>query len=447
VTSTFHRRVWVLLFSAGAAYGCWKYIPGTPIDRCAFHTVVSSFTNGPLFITGHGSHTEPWALNAITSGHKPDTVEGPIIISLGDDPKNFFQSSPPAPIDLAVIFLNLQRLGVKKIATAAVLAWESPDPIALTALEKTLDSFDSVVMAAPLSRGAIPSIMPAAFRRASLPVTSVIGNASVLPIVNHIPLSGIILGGENTLAGFSLLEPEVAGNKAPLIACWEDRVVLAFPLLTALQRYQIPIDAVEIRLGEYIRLGPNGPIIPIDDYGRLAVSLNPIEALNKISAQALIDRSTNLFPKTSPSLVILRDDQSAAEPSTRDYSKKLVVMVAALASDHEFSTATVYSRLPTYWEISALSVFALILTLFCSLKHFARMVAFVLLAELALSTQWVAAEIASIWLPGLPMLAAILAAYGVARIVIRNPDTIPHESENSMEELESLSENASTTDH
>lgn len=410
----------MLLISAAVAIGCWKFLPGTRVDRRAFTIVVSSFTNGPLFVTGNGSHVIPWKLNAIAADPKLDHREAPMIVSLGDDLGNFFQSSPPAPIDMAVIFLNFQRLGAKNAATAAVLAWESPDPIGLAALEKTLGRFDAIVMAAPLSRGAVPAAMPPAFRRASLPLTSVHGDISTLPIVNRIPLSGIILGGENAVAGFSLLEAEPVEKKFPLIVRWEDRVVFAFPLLTALQRHHVPLDAMEIRLGEFIKLGPTGPVIPLDAYGRLAVPVTSMAAYKEVSAEALIDGGDSLFPKAAPNPVILRDDQSATEPATRAYSKMLATMVATLASDHGFAQVSIYPRFSAKWEIGGLAFIVLVLTLFSGLTDFRRHLAFGLLVGLVLAAQWIAAGMASVWLPGLSMLAAILAALVTSKF-LRNP--------------------------
>jgi len=216
VTSSFHRRLRLLLVSA-AALVVWIVAPGTGLDRAAFTTVARSLVNPPLFVSGNGTRADPWKLRAFSPDSKSDRRNAPVIVALEDDPEGFFQSSPPAPIDLAVIFTNFHRLGAKKAAAAAVLAWETPDPIGLAALEKSLARFDSLVMAAPLSRGAVASAMPRAFRRASIPLSAVRGDTSSLPVVNRVPIPGVILGGQNALAGFSVLEAEAA-DRFP--RCW-----------------------------------------------------------------------------------------------------------------------------------------------------------------------------------------------------------------------------------
>ena len=426
MTGTFHRRLWVLLVSAAAAFGVWKTAPGTDLDRTAFAAVASGFANPPLFVSGQGTHAAPWTLRVFSSESKTDGRQAPVIVSLGDDLEGFFQSSPPAPVDLAVVFTNFQRLGAKKAATAAVLAWETPDPIGLAALEKSLDRFESLVMAAPLSRGAVASPMPPAFRRASIPLAAIHGESSVLPVVNRVPLPGVILGGETTVAGFSVLESESPARFFPLMARWEDRVVFAFPLLTVLQRLNLPPDGVEVRLGEYLKLGPAGPIVPIDEFGRLAVPLKPISAYAEISAEALIDGGGDLFPKQAPDPVILRDDRSAAEPATRAFSRNLSAIIAAIASDEGLDHAREYPRLARDWEIGILSLVVVLLTVFCGVSVFARHLGALVLAGACLAAQWIALGIASVWLPGMPVLAAILAALVVAKLIaIKRPGPAP----------------------
>ncbi len=416
MTSSFHRRLRALLISA-AALAVWIVAPGTGWDRAAFSTVASSFVNPPLFVSGHGTRADPWKLQAFSSESQLDRRNAPVIVALENDPEGFFQSSPPAPIDLAVIFTNFHRLGAKKAATAAVLAWETPDPIGLAALEKSLARFDSLVMAAPLSRGAVASAMPPAFRRASIPLAAIQGDPSSLPAVNRLPIPGVILGGENALAGFSVLEAEAADRFPPLLARWEDRVVFGFPLLTVLQRLNLPTDGVEVRLGEYLKLSPAGPVVPIDGYGRLAVPLKPIRGFAEISAEALIDGGDELFPKQAPDPVILRDDRSAAEPATRTFSQNLSAVIAAIASDQGLAEVREYRRLAPVWEIEFLAVFVIGLTLLCKASDFTRRLGFGVVAGVCLSVQWIALGMASVWLPGLAVGAAILAALVASQLI------------------------------
>ena len=263
-----HPRLRLPLCAALAALAGWHFLPGTAIDRALFHLVARSQANPPFFISGNGSFTQPWQLRTIATVPRVDSGSAPLIVSLGDDAGAFFQSSPPSPIDMAVILNNFQRLGANQASIAAVLAWDAPDPIGLAALDKVLGRFDSLVMAAPLTRGAVAEPMPEAFRNASLPLSHAKGDITALPVVNRIPLTGVILGRENTRAGFQSIDYEAASRFPPLMARWDDRIVFAFPLLVALQRFDLPLEGMEIRPGEYPQTRTAGP-------GRAARPLRP----------------------------------------------------------------------------------------------------------------------------------------------------------------------------
>lgn len=447
MNAKYQLRLCVLLASAVATLMVWKWVPGTRLDHATFAAVARGSANGPLFISGAGSHSKPWKLQTFSSNSKPDPRQAPIIVSLGDDLEGFFQSSPPAPIDLAVIFSNFQRLGAKKAATAAVFAWEKPDPIGLAAFEKSLAGFDSLVMAVPLSRGVVAAPMPPTLRRASIPTDRIRGNPSALPLVNRLPIPGIILGGETAIAGFSVLEAEPSSRYLPLLARWEDRVVFSFPLLTVLQRLDLPLDGIEVRLGEYLKLGPSGPIIPIDSSGRLAMPVKSISAYAEISAEALIDGGDDLFPKQAPEPVILRDDQSAAEPATKAFSRGLSAAVALIASSGGLTEATEFRRLPEGWEILILSGVVLILTALCGAFRFGNHLGLTAMLGVLLTAQWVAFGLASVWLPGLPALAALLTAPAVAKLVqmrfsktVRVPASAPSPGPATQVEIPPMSE-------
>jgi hypothetical protein len=419
VSGRLQRRFCVLLATAAAAAGVWQWVPGTGADRVALETVASGFANPPFFVEGAGTQAAPWRLRAFSSEARPDPRQAPLIVSLGDDVQGFFQSSPPAPIDLAVMLTNFRRLGAKKAATAAVLAWEEADPIAFAALEGVLEKFDSLVMAAPLSRGAVASPLPPAFRRASVPIDALKGDASDLPVVNRIPLPGVLLGGENSAAGFSVLESEEASRFVPMLARWEDRVVFSFSLLTVLQRLDLTPDRLEIRPGEFLKLGSNGPVVPIDRYGRLTLPLRRLDGFAEIPAERLIDGGDGLFPKAAPEPVILRDDRSSAEPATQAFSRNLAAAIATIASEDGLAPSRIYPRLPSKVEACLLAAVVMILTLLAGTAELTRRLGGLVLGGACLAAQWIGVGIASVWLPGLPMLAAIATASAVAAMPLR----------------------------
>ncbi len=410
-----HPRLRLPLCAAIAALAGWLLFPGTVIDRVLFKLVARSQANPPFFISGNGSFQKPWQLRTFASVQRPDAGSAPLIVSLGDDAEGFFQSSPPSPIDMAVILSNFQRLGATKAATAAVLAWDAPDPIGLAALDKVLGRFDSLVMAAPLTRGAVAEPMPEAFRNASLPISQIHGDITSLPVVNRIPLTGVILGRENTRAGFQSLEFEATSRFPPLLARWEDRVVFAFPLLVAMQRFDLPLEGMEIRAGEYLKLAAQGPVVPLDRFGRMAAEPRNLSPYAEIPAELLIDGGDELFPKQAPQPVILRDDRSAVEPATRHFSKQLPATIAAIASDTSLVPVRTFARFTFCQEIVLLAVWLAAITLVSRLAAFARQITCGALAAFVITAHFMAAS-HGVWLPALAALAAVVTAFLLSRI-------------------------------
>jgi hypothetical protein len=417
----FQRRLVVLLASAAAAFGVWKSVPSSQWDRLAFEGVARGFMNPPLFVDGQGTHEAPWQLKGFSAQQRINKLAAPVVVSLGDDLEGLFQSSPASPLDVAVLFRNFQRLGARKAATAVVLSWESPDPIGLAALEKTLGRFDSLVMAAPLSRGAVASPLPPAFRRASIAVADVHGDVALLPVVNRIPIPNVILGDDNTAAGFSVLDSESTDRSHRLLARWDDRVVFSFSLLTVLQRLDLPAEGVEIHLGDYVKLGSAGPVIRIDEFGSLAQPVKELAPYAEIPAEALIDGGEDLFPKQAPDPVILRDDRSAAEPATHGFSRSISGVIATLASDDALTEAISYRRLPATWEIVILGVAAAVMAGFAGVTGFARNMLGLALIGGGIATQWIGFGVFSVWLPGLAILAALLSGWVLAALICRRP--------------------------
>lgn len=425
MSGSVQRGFCVLLVSAAAGFGVWKYGAGSSLDRAAFGVVAGGFVNPPLFVERKGTHAEPWTLRTFSNEAKPGRKDAPLVVSLGDDVGGFFQSSPMSPVDFAVVLKNFHRLGAKKVATAAVFSWEKPDAVEYVALERSLAAFDSLVTTAPLSYGPVSDMpLPQEFRRASLPVDAVSGKGFLrLPVVNRIPLSGVILGGEKAMAGFSILESEQRSRFLHLIARWkslgDDRLLFSTALLAVMQRLELPLSGMEIRPGEYLKLGPDGPIVPMDDYGRLSIPLRSLPGYAEIPAEEVIDGGEELFPKDALLPVVLRDDRTAAEPATQAFSKTLSAAIANLSSREGLAPSRVYPRLPQEWETGILGGVVLLLAMLGAAGDSKRHVGALVLAGLFLAAQWIAFGMASVWMPGIPVLAAIASAVVVARFTGR----------------------------
>lgn len=398
----------MLVTAAVAGLCMWKFSPLIPqfteFDRSVFECAVKGFSNPPFFISGNGSHARPWSLRVLST-EPADPGAGTLsVISVGDDPEGFFQSSPPQAVDYAVMLRNLKRLGVRKVALADQMAWDEADPIALTALDSRLADFESAVTCASLTRGAVAEPLPLPFHLASIPLSGVKGDVSILPQVNRVALPGTFLGSGRTLAGFSLLESEPGA--APLLARWKDRVVFAFPVIAALAETGSKPEEIEVRLGSYLKLGPGGPVVPIDASGRPAVRparfpSRAIPATELIAAETLASEGT----------VLLRNDRSVADPAVKEFSEGVANTIASISRETGLSRPRVFPRLSDPAESALLLALPTLLFLCAAGSHFRIRLAFSAVLVLILSAQLAGLAWFSVWLPLYPELVATFAGF------------------------------------
>jgi hypothetical protein len=329
----------VLCAAMAAALIAFWLVPGSVIDRTLFTWVARGSYNPP--IVANPSPDRGWRL--VVHG-AADPHRMPLcMVSLGDDPQGVFQQFPQSPIDLAVVFSNMRRLGVRHAGSSSVLAWDQAQAIDIAALEQSIDAFDAFAVTAPVTRGALPQAMPTAFRRASLPVSGVDGGAQSLPVVNCLALPDVFLGTDRSVAGFQHIESEPEG-KVHLMARWGDRIILAFELVVAMQQAGVDSSDVSIKLGHSIRLGLNGPLIPIDAAGCLKIPAMQSPRMISVAAEELIDRQVSLVDPSHPLPVVLRDERSLAEPATRRFSERLPTVLTILLGSNRSAVMKPYPR-------------------------------------------------------------------------------------------------------
>lgn len=403
------RRILQLIICATAALLAWTVLPGTFIDRGFFSLTARTFAEPPFCITEKGGAASTHTLHTFKQQATTPSEPLPDIV-ITDDPDRVFQASPPTPVDFAIILKNLRRLGRDSIAIGTPLAWSETDGISLMALDQQLDALRSLVMAAPLSRGPVASPLPPAFRRASIAVSDIHGNARHLPIVNRVSIPDAMLGNSNSLAGFTTLESEPDGEFPHLLARWDDRVVFSFPLLAALADQKVLAAQLEIRLGNYISLGKEGPYIPIDEFGRLIFRPPPSTNSSSIPAESLIDAPDDVLTGLRAGTLLIRNGMSAADEASARFSDSLVRTVSLLAHPSGNSVSRVYNRIP--WR-SELLLIASLLCLLHGLGYFSNIggrLALTIFAGVIVIIHLKVVPVTGTWPPTFPALAAVLAA-------------------------------------
>ena len=403
------RQYLKLIPCAAAALLVWAVVPGTIIDRGLFSLTAHTFAEPPFFITGKGSYESALTLRILKRQATPSDDPMPEI-AITDDPDRVFQTSPPSPVDFAIILKNLRRLGRESVAIGMPLTWPEPDVISLMALDQQLDALPSVITAAPLSRGPLHSPLPPAFRRASIAVSEIHGNGHDLPLVNRVSIPDVVLGNTTSLAGFTALESEPDGAMPYLLARWDDRVVFSFQLLAALADRNVSPAKIEIRLGEYISLGTDGSFIPIDDFGRLAFAPPSSNSSASIPAESLIDAPGDFLKERRVGTVLIRNSMSEADVSSLRFSETLVTTVSLLADPSGTSISRVFNRIP--W-LAELLLLASLISLLYGLGNFPKTSdrrALAVLAGVFVILHFILVPTAGTWLPTLPALAAVLTA-------------------------------------
>ena len=392
-----------------AALLAWVFLPGTVIDRGLFLLTAHTFAETPFFISGNGSSESPHTLRTLNRQSTPNSDPLPDI-AITDDSNRFFQSSPPSPVDIAIILKNLRRLGRDSVAIGTPLAWPEPDVISLMALDQQLDALRTVITAAPLSRGPVSSPIPPAFRRASLSVSEIHGNSRDLPIVNRVSIPDVVLGNTTSLAGFTALESEPDGGLPHLLARWDDRVIFSFPLLAALTDQKVSPETVEVRMGNYISFSKEGPFIPIDEFGRLAFKPPTSDGSASIAAEFLIDASDDFLTDRRAGMVLIRNGMSAIDEASLRFSDSLVTTVSLLADPAGTCTSRAFIRIPWLPEV------LLIASLICLLPGLGRYEktsdrhTLLVLIGVIVILHLILVPSTGTWLPTLPALAAILTA-------------------------------------
>jgi hypothetical protein len=356
------RYASIICSSIAGLAACW-WIPGSKVERYAFLVTTVPFTGSESVIDGDGSAEKPYA-NKTSKAPDFKKISQPLDITITDDPNGIFQQSPPSPVDFAIILKNLTRLRQNSVSIGIPLTWTDPETIPLAALDQQLDAIPNLVTTAPLSRGSVPSPLPAAFRRGSISLSQVHGNTALVPVVNRIPIPGVLLGNEKSLAGFTTLESEPDRNSLPLIAIWDDRMVLSFHLLAALNHLKISPASIQVHLGRHIHLGKNSYYIPIDSYGRLSHFPAGFKSIKTKTypAENLLDATEKTFPEHGFQSVVIRNTHSAQDLPSTEFSNSLIQAITLLSNPSDGFSIQYYGYLTK--DIELLFIAALLSLIF-----------------------------------------------------------------------------------
>jgi hypothetical protein len=369
--------------------------------------------------SGNGSQEKPWRRWKA----KPAVVPEPVrLLSIDDDPERWYASSPPSPVDCALIFARLRETGHTTVGCGYLMAWEEAEPLAVLALRKQLDRLDAAVLGLPLARGATAEPLPAAFLRLSMDAEEIDGDSSPLPQVNRVAVPDAELGGERTLAGFTLLEnePDAGDGRRHLLARWGDRIIFALPLATEIAALKVDPAEIRILAGKEIRLGIGGPVIPIDEFGRTPIA--PDTAPIDTPAWKLVSEDNPVPPASDP--LLIRDHRAELSDADRAWSDGLAGIAHALRAAPRYEKSVVLPRPETLTEIGLLGLVAFFATWAASLDRFGwRLLVGVMTAAFSAEIVYLLASRQNLWLP--PLAVAVVAVTSLALSFIPSGEPAP----------------------
>lgn len=190
-----------------------------------------------------------------------------LVCSIDDDPDGTNAYGIYDPTDLAVTVSNLIRLNTKHLFLGTHLHWPDLPEVENNTLSSQLELLDSCIISVPLRRSADAVDVPKYLLDSSVSLTEVKGNAFTLPRVNNISLTPTLKIPNNCKVGFSQLESESETSSIPLLALWDERVILSSLLLERMHHLKLSPSEIDIHVGKFIALGDTGNVIPIDEFG------------------------------------------------------------------------------------------------------------------------------------------------------------------------------------
>ncbi|MCW1884619.1 hypothetical protein OKA04_07730 [Luteolibacter flavescens] len=395
------------LFALG---GASLIAPLRTLERWIVKRVAVAIDPVDTIVDGQGSQEVPWTRRLAVPPATPPPVR---MLTIDEDPERWFSASPLAPVDHATIFARLADVGHKTLGVGHLMAWDEPQPLAMDALRQQLDRFDGAVIALPLARGAAPEPVAAPFLRWSINAKDAKGDVASLPQVNRISIPNAELGGQKTLAGFSLLENEKdpGDGTQPLLAQWGDRVIFSFPLAVEIAGQGLKPEDVLVDVGHEVRLGRDGQVIPIDGFGRgpVAKDIQTVEA----PAMRLIYEKNSLPALALP--LITRDVRTGLPAAEKAWSDGLAGNVQALRQAQRFQPAVPLPRPDTLMELALMLGMVFFGTWATCQRNVAwRAITALMLAGIGAQLLYLFASRQNLWLPPLAILSPGVTAFGLA---------------------------------
>jgi hypothetical protein len=250
--------------------------------------------------------------------------------------------------------------------------------------------------------------------RAIIPAANIQGDQKLIPMVNRTVLSPQFNGdGDEIRAGFHSIEssPPTSG-KIAMLARWEHKgMVPSHELLTVMQAYNTTPEHVKVQCGKYIRVGKNGPVIPIDSYGQT----NAPESADQNDIKTSLDADTIITQKKStaplPFIATIHAEGERTSTTNALSTERLETLFAMIHAYPVPIDGSTHKRLPLWAELIILLDTTFVVYWLSSTSRFYQHLGAALSAALIFPLLYALMDITQHWMVVSAPLATLLTGW------------------------------------
>ena len=351
-----------------------------------------------------------WSLRALEGVEAPPADWSFVEVTSS---RELFDEKVPKPSEYAVLLAKLHKAGARELASTQGFSWPNAVELELRALDGSLRPFENILLPIEITEVPQPSSSPVWLQQSLLAPETLQGDASGLPLMNQVAVPSSVSARSDLRFAFPDFGSRDlqyrAPGRLPLVTRWEGHYLPSWPLSLAMLMEGVALDEVIIEPGRHLRIGSEGPVIPLDGFGRakLEKAQAAPKELDLLAAKFLFPLDESEFPKLANGVVLLdATDQNAARQS-----HQLITAAHTLRGFPRPGKIEKFRRLSLVWEIFIhleivlVGLIALYLRPFFQLIAWAVLIAGLIFFALGL-LNW-----HGLWMPILPLLMAIVVAW------------------------------------
>ena len=171
----------------------------------------------------------------------------------------------------------------------------------------------------------------------------------------------------------------------------------------------VKLSELLIKPGQYLRIGSDGPVIPLDDFGRAKVdeSEPAAEVLAVISAKTLFPLGEAKLPEVKLGVVVV----DSTNPQHRQESQRLIAEAQSLLRYPRPGPPEVFRRLDLIWEVLLYVQIVLVAFVALYLRPFSQLITLAVLCGGLFFLVVGLLNMREVWTPILPLAAATIMSW------------------------------------